>query len=587
MCGIFGYTGYRHDAIKIVLEGLKQLEYRGYDSWGIGVETKGKIIVDKHIGKIGDAKINLPNSNFAFGHTRWATHGGVTDVNAHPHLDCTGRIAVVHNGIIENYQEISKLLADKHNIVSQTDTELAAHLIEDYRKRYSFTEAVRQTFLKFRGLSAFLAIEADTQTIIAIKNGSPLVLGKGTGENLVGSDANCLLQFTKHLIFLEDSQLAQLTKNKISIFAVKTGKKIKAKIVKITWKETASSRGQFPHFMLKEIFEQPKVLENILHNFAERLSEFASILKRSSKIYLVGCGTAYYATIAASYILSKIAQQEVISVAGSEFVYKEPFLNKQTLVVFLSQSGETIDIIEPLKKTKEKGIKTIALINVFGSSLYRLADYKIWLEAGPEICVISTKAFIAKLGVLGLTAYTMINKQESGRQLLKNSIDQLSRILEKDYQAEYLDSIVKLLAKQEHIYTIGRGLSYPIALETALKIKEASYIHVEGFAGGELKHGPIALTEKATPYLVFNPNDETYETTLSNATEIKARGGLIIGISENPNEIFDFHIPIANCGIFTMVPQVALAQLLAYKLAVEKGCDPDKPRNLAKSVTVR
>lgn len=587
MCGIFGYTGYRRDAIKIVLEGLKQLEYRGYDSWGIGVETKGKIIVDKHIGKIDDAKINLPNSNFAFGHTRWATHGGVTDVNAHPHLDCTGKIAVVHNGIIENYQEISKLLADKHNIVSQTDTELAAHLIEDYRKRYSFTEAVRQTFLKFRGLSAFLAIEADTQTIIAIKNGSPLVVGKGRGENLVGSDANCLLKFTKNLIFLEDSQLAQITKNKISVFAVKTGKKIKAKVVKITWKETVSSRGQFPHFMLKEIFEQPKVLENILHNFAERLSEFASILKRSSKIYLVGCGTAYYATIAASYILSKIAQQEVISVAGSEFVYKEPFLNEQTLVVFLSQSGETIDIIEPLKRTKEKGIKTVALINVFGSSLYRLADYKIWLEAGPEICVISTKAFIAKLGVLGLTAYTMINKQESGRQLLKNSIDQLSRILEKDYQAEYLDSIVKLLAKQEHIYTIGRGLSYPIALETALKIKEASYIHVEGFAGGELKHGPIALTEKATPYLVFNPNDETYETTLSNATEIKARGGLIIGISENPNEIFDFHIPIADCGIFTMVPQIALAQLLSYKLAVERGCDPDKPRNLAKSVTVR
>lgn len=587
MCGIFGYTGYRHDAIKIVLEGLKQLEYRGYDSWGIGVETEGKIIVDKHIGKIGNAKINLPNSSFAFGHTRWATHGGVTDVNAHPHLDCTGKIAVVHNGIIENYQDIRKLLADKHNIVSETDTELAAHLIETYRKQYSFTEAVRQAFLKFRGLSAFLAIEADTQTIVAIKNGSPLVIGKGTGESLVGSDANCLLQFTKDLIFLEDSQLAQITKNKISIFAVKTGTKIKAKIVKITWKETVSSRGQFPHFMLKEIFEQPKVLENILHNFAERISEFASTLKRFSKIYLVGCGTAYYATIAASYIFSKVTQQEVIPVAGSELVYKEPFFNKQTLVIFLSQSGETIDIIEPLKRIRERGIETSALINVFGSSLYRLADYKIWLEAGPETCVISTKAFIAKLGVLGLTAYTMINKQESGRQLLKNSIDQLSRILEKDYQTTHLDAIVKLLAKQEHIYTIGRGLSYPIALETALKIKEASYIHAEGFSGGELKHGPIALTEKTIPYIVFNPNDETYETTLSNAMEIKARGGLIIGISEHPNEIFDFHISIADCDIFTIIPQVTLAQLLAYKLAVERGCDPDKPRNLAKSVTVR
>lgn len=586
MCGIFGYIGTKN-ASEVVLEGLKRLEYRGYDSWGIGVETQGKIIVDKHIGKIGDAKINLPNSNFAFGHTRWATHGRVTDVNAHPHLDCTGKIAVAHNGIIENYQEIRRLLADRHNIVSETDTELAAHLIEDYRKQYSFTEAVRQAFLKFRGLSSFLAIEADTQTIIAIKNGSPLVIGKGAGENLMGSDANCLLQFTKNLIFLEDNQLAQIMKDKISIFTVKAGKKIKAKIVKITWKETVSSKGQFPHFMLKEIFEQSKVLENILHNFAERLSKFASILKRFSKIYLVGCGTAYYTTIAASYIFSKIAQQEVIPVAGSEFAYKEPFLNKQTLVFFLSQSGETIDIIEPLKRTKERGIKTAALINVFGSSLYRLADYKIWLEAGPETCVISTKAFIAKLGVLGLTAYTMINKQKSGRQLLKKSIDQLSRILEKDYQTEHINPIIKLLAKQEHIYIIGRGLSYPIALETALKIKEASYIHAEGFSGGELKHGPIALTRKATPYIVFNPNDETYEATLSNAMEIKARGGLIIGISEHPNEIFDFHIPIADCGIFTTVPQITLAQLLSYKLAIERGCDPDKPRNLAKSVTVR
>lgn len=587
MCGIFGYTGFRPQTAQIVLAGLKRLEYRGYDSWGIGVKNNNGFAIDKQAGQIGQVKINLPDSNFAFGHTRWATHGGVTDINAHPHLDCTGRIAVVHNGIIENYQEIKKMLGKRHKIISQTDTELFAHLIEEYYKRLPLVEAVRRAFLKLRGLSAFLVAEASSQTLIAVKTGSPLVLGIGEKENLVGSDANCLLPLTRKVIFLEDNQLAQITKDKINLLAVATGQPIKPKIQEITWSETLATKEHFPHFTLKEIYEQPKVLENILINFSERITKLANLFKNFSKIYLVGCGTAHHAALAGSCLFSKIAKQEVIPVAGSEFIYKEPFLNKQTLVVFLSQSGETIDIIEPFKRVKKKGIKTAALVNVFGSSLYRAVETKIWLEAGPEISVLSTKTFVAKIAILGLTAHTLMNKNREGIKLLKSALKQLQQILEKKYQKKYLDPLVNLLYQKEHLYIIGRGLSYPIAMESALKIKEASYLQAEGFLGGELKHGPIALAQKGTPYLIFAPRDETYETTLSNAMEIKARGGLNIGITEETSEIFDYHLPVSDSGIFTIIPQIAIAQLLAYKLAIKRGFDPDKPRNLAKSVTVK
>lgn len=586
MCGIFGYVGVKDNVVEIVHEGLKRLEYRGYDSWGIGVEDKGKIVIDKHAGKIGQAKVNLPNSHFAFGHTRWATHGGVTDTNAHPHLDCTGKIAVVHNGIVENYQEIKKLLK-KHKIISQTDTELTAHLIEDYTKDHTLIEAVRLAFLKLRGLSAFLVADAATKTLIAVKAGPPLAVGVGKKENVVGSDANAILPITTKVIFLEDGQLAEIGKDKINILEVKTGKKITPRVQKISSTQTVITKGKFSHFMLKEISEEPLVLENTLRNFSERIVNFAKLLKKFPKTYLVGCGTAYHAALLSSYIFAKIAKVELVPVAGSEFIYKEPFLSPKTLVVFLSQSGETIDIIEPQKRIKTRGIPTACLVNVFGSSLYRSCDSKIWLEAGPEICVLSTKAFVAKIAVLGLVSYTLINKFEEGQKLLNVTIRELEHIFGKDYQEKYLDPLVNQLFQKVQIFVIGRGLSYPVALESALKIKEGSYIHAEGLSGGELKHGPIALTEKDVPYLVFVPFDETYEETLSNAMEIKARGGKIFGISEKPNEIFDYHLPVADSGPFTTISQVAIVQLLAYKLAIKRGIDPDKPRNLAKSVTVK
>lgn len=593
MCGIFGYVGPRTDTAAIVLDGLKALEYRGYDSWGVGVvpvtgrKSKNQIIIKKKAGKIGDASVgNMPKSYFGFGHTRWATHGGVNDVNAHPHLACDRKTAIVHNGIVENYLEIKKLLRRSHKILSDTDTELAAHLVEEYREKYGFSEGVRHAFLKLRGLSAFLVADSISQTLVAVTSGPPLAIGVGKNENFVGSDANAFLKHTRNVIFLEDDQLAILSQDKVDVIDVKTGKRTLPKIQKISWQQSLATKEHYDHFMLKEIYEQPKVLGNISVNFDVRIARFAKLLNSYSRVYLVGCGTASYVSLAGSYLLSKVAQKQVIPIAGSEFVYQEPFLDKKTLVIFLSQSGETLDIIEPLKRVKAKGIKTAAIVNAFGSSLYRLSEEKIWLEAGPEIGVATTKAFAAKLAVLGLTAFELARQKKTGKKLLRRATTELSQILKPKYQA-LLDSLAKILYPHQKIFVIGRGLSYPLALETALKIKEISYIHAEGFSGGELKHGPIALIEKGTPCIVLAPSDETYEATLSNAMEIKARGGYVIGLSAKREDVFDFHLPLKDCGVFTTLTQVAVAQLLAYKLTLLKGYDPDKPRNLAKSVTVK
>ncbi len=583
MCGIFGVVGNDKNAPSVVLEGLKCLEYRGYDSWGVGVATNGQIKIDKHSGKIGNASLNLPEGSFAFGHTRWATHGGVTDINAHPHLDCSGKISVVHNGIIENYQELKAQLKD-HKSISETDTEVFAHLVEDLRKDHDLKEAVRLGFLKLKGLSAFLVAEADSQTLIAIKNGSPLVIGLGEKENLVASDAHSLIPITRKIIFLEDNQLAEITKDKVRIFDVKTGEELEPKVEEVTFKAIEAEKEDYPHFMLKEIEEEPKVLENILLNLKEPITKFSDNLKSHSRVYLVASGTAYFAALAGSYFFSKIADKELVPIAGSEFSYKEKFLDKNSLVVFLSQSGETIDIIEPLKKIKEKGIKTSALVNVFGSTLYRLVDEKIWLEAGPEIAVVSTKAMIAKLAILGLSAFTLDGKYSEGEKLLQETIDNMKDIF---LTQNSLNQVVDLLFDKEHIYIIGRGVSYPVALESALKLKEACYIHTEGFSGGELKHGAIALIDKGTPCIIFAPQDETFDSVISNAMEIKARGGVIIGVSEENNEVFDYHIQVKGSKDLTAINNILIGQLLAYKIAVKKGLDPDKPRNLAKSVTVK
>ena len=561
------------------------MEYRGYDSWGIAVENKGKILCDRHTGKIGRAKTSLPSSQIGLGHTRWATHGGVTVANSHPQLDCHKEIAVVHNGIIENYDILKKKLKG-HIFTSQTDTEVVPHLIEKYLSKHSFSESVRKSFQLLEGLNAIIAIDIKQKRLFAAKTGSPLILGFGKGQNFIASDASCLLAHTDKVYYLEDGQMAEISDKEIIVRNIKTNKKLSIKKHKLKWKFKETKKGKYAHFMIKEIMDQPQVIRNILVNNSNELKKLSKVIKKSSGTSMVACGTGAYAALSGSYIFSKIAKKHINYAVGSEFGYTVDFLNKKSLVIALSQSGETIDIIESVKKAKEKGAKIAALVNVLGSTLYRLADYKILLNAGPEKAVASTKAFTAKLANLILLSYYFNPRQKQGKVLLNQAIKETERLLKPKSLAGF-KKLAGNIYKQNHLYVIGRGLSYPIALETALKIKEVSYIHAEGFAAGELKHGAIALIQKNTPCIAFLPNDETYGATLSGAMEIKSRGGYIIGISRQPHEIFDHYIKVNDCGIATAIPNVVIAQLLAYYLSIKRGIDPDKPRNLAKSVTVK
>jgi glucosamine--fructose-6-phosphate aminotransferase (isomerizing) len=587
MCGIFGYVGDNGSAAKLVLTGIKSLEYRGYDSWGVAAVAKGKMFIKKRVGKIGDNNVSdSPNSNIAIGHTRWATHGGVTNINAHPHLDCTSSIAIIHNGIFENYELFKKRLIGKgHEFVSETDTETLAHLIEEFKKSNSFSESVRKTFNQMDGLNAIIVIDKNENKIIAARNGSPLIIGFGNNENFLASDASALLPFTKEVYFLEDEEMAVLQKNKVEVFNVRTGKKINFRQYKLNWKTTQAEKGKYPNFMLKEIYEQPHMILGIASNPSLEV-RIANIVKKAKGTYLVGCGTASYACLAGQYLFSRIAKCHVNSAIGSEFGYHLEFLNKDSLIIAVSQSGETMDILESIKKAKDAGAKIACLTNSFGSSLYRMSDYKILIGAGPEKAVASTKAFTGMLAHLILLAYTLKGQAGEGQKVLVQSVKSIKKVLSQK-NLNNVRKLAKILGNRKHIYVIGRGLSYPTALETALKIKEISYIHAEGLAAGELKHGPLALVEKGTPCIAYLPKDETYGANLAGAMEMHARGGLIIGVSYKPHEVFDYFIKIDDAKEATIISNVVFAQLLAYFLTIRRGFDPDKPRNLAKSVTVR
>lgn len=591
MCGIFGYIGKRKNGQKIVLSGLKSLEYRGYDSWGVGVvsdNSKGKIAIKKRIGKIGKANVDdLPDGGLAFGHTRWATHGGVTEVNAHPHLDCSGTIAVIHNGIFENYEDEKKRLLKKgHKFVSETDTEVLTHLMEDTSKNADFPEAFRKVFNQMEGLNAVIAVSSKENVLVAARNGSPLVIGFGNGENFLASDASALLPYTKDVYFLEDDEMAILSEDKVRILNVKTAKKITPKVTRLNWEVEKEDKGKYKYYMLKEIFEQPRIISDIAMNSISQTQKIADMVKRSRGTYFVGCGTASYACLAGSYLFSKIAKRHVNSAIGSEFGYSLDFLNKDSLVIAISQSGETMDILESVKKAKDKGAGILGLVNVQGSSLYRLADYKMLLGAGQERAVASTKALTAMIAHLVLLATALNGGIKEGQRLLLQATESVNNTLT-HASIKKIKKIASKIADKRHIYVIGRGLSYPASLEAALKIKEISYIHAEGLAAGELKHGPLALIEKGTPCISFLPNDETYGANLAGAMEMKARGGYIIGISYRNHEVFDDFIQIPDAGEASIIPGIVAAQLLAYFLAIKKGLDPDKPRNLAKSVTVK
>lgn len=587
MCGIFGYVGSKGNAPEIVFDGLKSLEYRGYDSWGIATIPKGhkKVVVQKKTGKIGSLKIDrLPPSTIAIGHTRWATHGGVTNVNAHPHLDCEGNIAVIHNGIFENYESFkNSLIKKRHKFVSETDTETIPHLLEE--QKGGLSKKVLKVFNKMEGLNAVIAISTQKDEIVAVRNGSPLVVGFGKDKNYLASDASALLPYTRLVYFLEDDEMAILSVKKTEIVNVKTGKKKVPKKIKLNWKIDQGQKGKHKHFMIKEIFEQPKIISQIASSI-NGLEKVSKDIKSARGIYFVGCGSASYAAIAGTYLFSKVAKAHINFAIGSEFSYHLDFLNSNSLIIPISQSGETMDILESVKKAKERKAKIISLTNILGSSLYRLSDKNILLGAGPEKAVASTKALTAMIAHLILLSYTLAGKQNEGQKILEMSVKSMNYLYSKR-SIENIKKLAKKINNKNHMYVIGRGLSYPASLETALKIKEISYIHAEGLAAGELKHGPIALIEKGTPAIAFLPNDETYGSNLAGAMEMKARGGYIIGVSHKNHEVFDYFIEVKDAKEATLIPNIVVAQLLSYYLTLEKNLDPDKPRNLAKSVTVK
>src|SRR5579864_4411802 len=623
MCGIFGYVGDRDEAPQLVLAGLKKLEYRGYDSWGIAARQNGsaavpRLLVEKHVGKIGQATTSLSDARAALGHTRWATHGGVTEANAHPHLDCQGRLAVIHNGIIENHTELRReLIAHGHTFKSQTDTEVVCHLLEETLRQDEvvsdgesveetvgvslsrrpdaeslepcerLVQAVMAVFRRLDGLSAIGVLDPQLECIAAAKNGSPLVLGWGEDGNFVASDSSALLDHTRKLTFLEDGQAALVSRDHLAVYDVESSKLIaEPRVWDITWDQEVDSFDGYPNYMAKEIAEQPLVLRRLAAERATDAQRLAQSILSASTVHLVGCGSAAHAARCGEYLFSRIATRQANCVVGSEFGYLADFLDERSLVVGLSQSGETIDLLDSMKSAHRRGARLAALVNVEGSSLYRLVDDPILLSAGPERCVLATKSFTAKLGVLLMAAYAARGRLEAGRALLEQAADEIQSILT-DSRMDQIRALARRVAQAEHLYIIGRGPSYPMALEAALKIKEVSYLHAEGFAGGELKHGVIALIDEGTPCIVLAPNDETLRAILSGAEEIKARGGYIIGISPFASDVWDEHIPVADVGEAASIVNAVPPQVLAYELAIARGLDPDKPRNLAKSVTVK
>lgn len=595
MCGIFGYVGQKTTGPQIVLDGLKFLEYRGYDSWGVAVVPNGKvrdeehtIVVKKRTGKIGAGTVkDLPAGTLAFGHTRWATHGGVTEKNAHPHLDCTKKIAVIHNGIVENHEHLRAMLKKKgHTFISETDTEVIAHLVEEYTKTMMFSKAVQKTFIELDGLNAIILIDTQSHEMIAARNGSPLVVGFGNGENYLASDPAALLKHTKQVHFLDDNEMVIVTDHSIHIYNATTGDKIHPRKQILTWTAQEAEKGAYPYFMLKEIHEQAGLLSEIASESFEQSVMIAKELNRAPRVYMVGAGTSAHAARTASYFFSLIAKKLINFGVASEFDHRLAVMPDKSALVALSQSGETMDLIDIVKKTKTKKIKIFSLVNVAGSTLWRMSDIPMAIGAGPEKGVASTKAFTAIIAHLLLIAHAMIGRIKEGQKMLIDAAKATKGVSTKEYTQRIVELTQKLKDAQ-HMYIIGHGLSYCAALEGALKIKEISYIHAEGIPAGELKHGTLALVTKGTICMVIAPHDEHYQSTMANAMEMKARGGYIIGISDTNDKVFDEFLPVSNVGIATIIPNIIVMQLLAYYLTVDRGYDPDMPRNLAKSVTVK
>jgi len=583
MCGIIGYIGNKN-ANEIVLEGIKRLEYRGYDSVGVAFINNGKIIIKKDVGKIDEvhSKLNFlqPKSNIGVGQSRWATHGGVTKENAHPHSDCNEKIAIVHNGIIENYQEIKEFLKRRgHNFKSQTDSEVIAHLIEEFSKHLDFENACKKSFSMLQGSFAVLVVNKNEEKIIGIRKDSPLVIGINENESFAASDIYALLPFTKNFIFLNNYDFVVWEKGKVKIENLIDGK-VERRIERIDINVEEADKKDFHHYMIKEILEQADVFERASSQNEKKIEIFIEEIRRAKKIFLVAAGTSYHASLAGIYLFSK-AGILAKPVVASEFNNFLNVVDENTLVIAVSQSGETADVLDAIRKAKERKAKIFSIVNVYGSSLTRESDEFLLMNAGFEIGVAATKTYIAELAIFLLLYSKLTNKKINKEEIKAKILDLLSRS-----RREHIEKVAELLKDKQHIFLIGRGLEYVTALEAALKIKEIPYIHAEAFPGGELKHGTIALIEKGTPCITF-VSKENEKEILSNAMEIKSRGGFIIGASPFNNEIFDIWIKVPEDSEASLVYQIIPMQLLAYQLAVLKGYNPDYPRNLSKAVVVK
>jgi len=589
MCGIIGYIG-KSSAAPILFSSLKKLEYRGYDSCGIAmINERMEIDIRKGAGRIeavNERKDFLAlNGNVGIAHTRWATHGKVTDENAHPFLSCNGEYALVHNGILENYLELkSQLISKGHKFTSSTDTEILVHLIEEKmkeKKDSDLIEVITEISQEAKGAFTFLLLHRKTNAIYAFRKDSPIIIGLGDDGFYASSDITSFLEYTNKAIILENFQLA-IIDDKCKILDLKTGKEIKKKITTIEWTAEQATKNGYPHFMLKEISEEAEVSKHSLDQDPVKIAEMKQLLSTAKKVFFLGSGTSYRACLIASIYFAQLTKKHYSAILGSEFKTYQELIDEDTVVFVISQSGETADVLEGIKIAKSKGAKIASLVNVMGSTIMRESDQYLTLNAGPEIAVASTKAFTSQVLILVLLAYAMADKLQDGKASLLEVVDNIGAIIKAS------DSIGALAAKvmnKNDLYLIGRGSAYPVAMEGELKIKEIAYIHADALAGGELKHHTLALIEQDTPCIALVPNDETKDDMINNIMQIKARGGLIIGISSSPLEIFDHYIPIAPIKHESLL-MIPLLQLIAYHLSVIRGNDPDFPRNLAKSVTV-
>lgn len=590
MCGIIGYTG-KERAAPIVLEGLRKLEYRGYDSAGVASALNGTLNLKKAAGKIDDIdkthKLGELPGHTAIAHTRWATHGGVTQENAHPHMDCTKTIAVVHNGIVDNYRELRNMLKERGHIFdSETDTEVIPHLIEEYLKEGDTLEgATRLASQKLKGSYAFIAISVHTPgKILAIRKGNPLVIGIGNGGSFATSDI-LALQDCESVVFPDDGELAVLGSERVD-FLNAEGEQIQKKTSVLDMNNCEYSKGMYEHFMLKEIMEEPQAIRTATIQDEQVFTRLAMDILRARQVVITACGTSRYAALVGRYLFSDVAKKFCDVVMASEFEYFSQSIDRNTVVIAVSQSGETADVIEGVKRAKANGAQIISIVNRYGSILSRMSDDVIYLGCGPEVAVAATKSMVGQLAIFYLLAYAMRNEFNPAVHNLKDLADGLEQTLNSNGKG--IKELAVLFKDASDFYYIARGMNSPIASEAALKLKEISYIHAEGLPAGELKHGTLALIEEGTPVVVLCPNDNTFHDTLSNGIEAKARGAYIIGVSDKKDEVFDFWIKIPHVDdILYPLISIAPLHLLAYYLALERGKDPDKPRNLAKSVTVK